>query len=361
MARAYPPSEPDQIEATSQEVVLGVDTHKDRHVAAILTTVGMVLGTAAFPTTAAGYQQLLAWAHEHGTLRRAGVEGTGSYGAALARHLHIAGVTVLEINRPDRAARRRRGKTDTLDAEAAARAVLAGHATSTAKTGNGSVEMARMFRLARLWAVKARTQALNQLHAVLVCADTQVRESLAGLGRARLVRHCAALDPQDPTDPASAAIYTLRRLATRILTLTGEIDDLNRQLKTVLTRHAPDLLARPGPGPDTTAALLITAGDNPDRLVSDASFAALCGVSPVEASSGKIQRHRLNRGGDRQANAALHRIVITRLRYDPRTRAYQQRRLTEGKTPREIVRCLKRYVAREIYHALPTPPTAPAA
>ncbi|MEX5713122.1 IS110 family transposase [Parafrankia sp. FMc6] len=343
---------PDQPTAGG-EVVLGVDTHKDVHVAAVLTPVGALLGSATFPTTADGCAQLLAWAREYGTVARAGVEGTGSYGAALTRHLLAAGVTVAEVNRPDRAARRRRGKTDALDAEAAARAVLAGQATATAKSGDGPVEMARLFRLAKASAVKARTQTINQLKAVLVRTEPALRESLAGLGRTTLVRRCAALDEVEPTDTATATRYTLRQLATRIVALTAEIDNLNRRLAAVLNRHAPALLAKVGVGPDTAAALLIVAGDNPRRLTSDRSFAALCGVSPIEASSGKTRRHRLNRGGDRQANAALHRIVITRLRCDPRTRAYQQRRLAEGKTPREIVRCLKRYIAREIYNTIP--------
>ncbi|WP_232295546.1 IS110 family transposase, partial [Parafrankia sp. EUN1f] len=318
------PKESDQSAAGGDDdVVLGVDTHKDLHVAAVLTPVGALLASATFPTTADGYAHLLAWAREHGTLRRAGVEGTSSYGAALTRHLLAAGIAVSEVNRPDRAARRRRGKTDTLDAEAAARAVLAGQATAIAKTGDGPAEMARMLRLAKTSAVKARTQAVNQLKAVLVRADPALRESLTGLGPMTLVRRCAALDDVAPLDAPTTARYTLRRLATRILQLTDEVNDLNRQLTTLLTRHAPVLLTRVGVGPDTAAALLIAAGDNPQRLASDASFAALCGVSPIEASSGKTHRHRLNRGGDRQANAALHRIVITRLRCDPRTRAYQ--------------------------------------
>ncbi|MCK9904747.1 transposase [Frankia sp. Cpl3] len=219
-----------------------------------------------------------------------------------------------------------------------------------------------MFRLAKTSAVKARTQAINQLKAVLVRTEPGLRESLAGLGRTTLVRRCAALDVVEPTDTATAARYALRQLAIRIVALTAEIEDLNRRLAAVLNRHAPALLARVGVGPDTAAALLIVAGDNPRRLTSDRSFTALCGVSPIEASSGKTADTASTAAATARPTPALHRIVITRLRCDPRTRAYQQRRLAEGKTPREIVRCLKRYIAREIYNAIPriSPPATAA-
>jgi transposase len=290
------------------------------------------------------------------------VEGTGSYGAALARHLRAAGVEVIEVNAPDKATRRRRGKTDTLDAEAAARAVLSGRAGGSAKTGDGPVEMLRMFKLAKASAIKARTQTINQLKAVLVAADPQLRESLAALSNLRLIRRCAQLEIDTPCDTTSAAVYTLRLLARRILTLTDEIRELEQQIITAVTNHSPQLLTRCGIGPDNAAALLIAAGDNPDRLRSEASFAALCGVSPLEASSGKTSRRRLNRGGDRQANSALYRIALSRLRWDTRTRDYLARRITEGKTRREAIRCLKRYIAREIYRIITSPPeTQPSA
>jgi transposase len=268
------------------------------------------------------------------------VECTGSYGAALSRHLQAAGVQVLDVNQPDKATRRRRGKTDAIDAEAAARAVLAGRATATAKTGAGPVEMARLFKLAKDSAIKSRTQAINQLKAVLVAADPALRESLSGLSSRVLIRRCAQLDPAAPTDATSAAAWTLRLLAHRILCLTQEIDDLNAKITAAVTAHTPQLLECYGVGPDIAVTLLITAGDNPERLGSEAGFAALCGVSPVEASSGKTQRRRLNRGGDRQANAALYRIALSRLRWDHRTRDYRNRRIAEGKTPREVIRCL---------------------
>ena len=299
------PVSDDQDNSAAEEIVLGVDTHKDIHVAAVITSLGVLRESTPFPATAAGYQALLAWAGTFGVLRRAGVECTGSYGAALARHLRAAGVEVIEVNQPDKATRRRQGKTDTLDAASAARAVLSGRASGSAKAGDGPVEMLRMFKLAKSSAIKARTQTINQLKAVLVAADPQLRETLAGLSNLRLIRRCAQLNIDTPQDATSAAAYTLRLLARRILTLTDEIRELEHQITTAITSHTPQLLTRRGIGPDNAAALLIAAGDNPDRLRSEASFAALCGVSPLEASAGKTSRRRLNRGGDRQANSAL--------------------------------------------------------
>jgi transposase len=345
----------------TEEIILGVDTHKDVHVAAVITVRGVGLASAEFATTGAGYRQLLAWARGFGVLHRAGVEGTGSYGAALTRYLRQDDIIVVEVNRPDRAARRRHGKTDTVDAVAAAHAVLSGRANGTAKTGDGPVEMLRMFRLARASAVKSRIQAINQLKAVIVGAGPALRESLSGLTGAALIRHCANLPETAPSDVATATCYTLRRLAARIQALTTEERQLQRQITAVLHTHTPELLQRPGIGPDSAAALLITAGDNPDRMHSEASFAALCGVSPIEASSGKTRRRRLNRGGDRRANSALYHIALTRARCDQRTRDYLDRRAAHGMTHREAFRCIKRYIAREIYHLIQHPePAKPA-
>lgn len=332
-----------------EDVLLGVDTHKDFHAAAVITTVGATLDGRPFPATADGYRQLLAWAHSFGTLRRAGVECTGSYGAALTRYLRGAGIEVTEVNQPDKAARRRHGKTDAVDAEAAARAVLSGRATATAKAADGPVEALRLFRMAKGSATKSRTQAINQLKSVLISTAPALRESLAGLSNVKLIRSCAELDVAAGNDSAAAARHTLRLLARRIQSLTEEINDLNQRMTDAVLIAAPGLLDHRGVGPDTAAALLIAAGDNPDRLGSEASFAALCGTSPVEASSGKTQRRRLNRGGDRQANSALYTIVLSRLRWDPRTRDYMNRRIAQGKSRREAIRCLKRYVARDLY------------
>ncbi|WP_274565231.1 IS110 family transposase [Streptomyces spiramyceticus] len=343
----------------SEDVVLGVDTHKDVHVAAVITMTGALLDTRSFHTTQEGYRQLLARARAFGRLQRAGVECTGSYGAALTRYLHSEDITVTEVNQPDKATRRRRGKTDAIDAAAAAQAVLSGRATATAKTSDGPVETIRMFKMAKTSATKSRSQAINQLKAILVAADPALREALTGLSNSKLIRKCSELDATDGTTPAAAARHTLRLLAKRVQHLTEEINDLTGRITTAINACAPKLLNRYGVGPDTAAALLIAAGDNPNRMGSEASFAALCGVSPVEASSGKTQRRRLNRGGDRQANSALYTIVLARLRWDTRTRDYVERRVSQGKTRREAIRCLKRYVAREIYQTI-VPPTKAA-
>lgn len=355
-------SMPQPTSSDPTEVVLGIDTHKDIHVAAVLTALGVLLATSTFPATAAGCRRLLAWVRGFGPLHRAGVECTGSYGAALTRYLNAETITVIEVNRGDRAERRRRGKTDTLDAETAARAVLSGRATAIAKSGDGQVEMLRMFKQAKASAIKSRSQAINQLKAILVRTEPALRESMTGLSNPALFRRCAQLTVSDPHDPAGAAALTLRLLAHRVLTLTDEIDELNSHITAAIQTRAPQLLQRYGVGPDTAAALLLVAGDNPDRLTSEASFAALCGVSPVESSSGKTHRRRLNRGGDRQANSALYTITLARLRWDKRTQHYIRRRVAEGKTRREAIRCLKRYICREIYRdIIATPDPSPRA
>jgi transposase len=350
---------PSHSDGTADEVVLGVDTHKELHAAAVISSLGVLLAARTFPATGAGYRDLVSWARNLGPLQRAGVECTGSCGAGLSRHLLSAGIAVIEVSQPDRATRRRRGKTDAIDAESAARAVLAGQATASAKAGDGPVEMIRMFKLAKASAIKARTQAINQLKAVLVGADPALREKLSGLSSTILVRRCAQLDTRVPADVTSAAAYTLRLLACRILSLASEVRELEQHIADAVLAHTPQLTQQQGIGPDSAAALLITAGDNPGRLHSEASFAALCGVSPVEASSGRTSRRRLNRGGDRQANAALYRIALSRLRWDQPTRQYMDKRITEGKTKREAMRCLKRYIAREVYHLITTPTPTP--
>jgi transposase len=332
------------------EVVLGVDTHKDVHVAAVTTVLGAVLATSPFPATAAGYRALLAWTVGFGVVRRAGVEGTGSYGAALSRFLRGAGVVVVEVNRPDRAKRRRRGKSDTVDAETAAQAVISGRATAVPKSGDGPVEQIRIYKIAKDSAVKARRQAINQLKAILVNADPALRESLAGLGKMALITRCASLS--EPASGPTAVTHTLSVLARRVKSLDTEIAELLTRITGLVKSVAPALLDEYGVGADSAAVLLVTAGDNPDRLSSQSAFAALCGVSPVEMSSGKTTRRRLNRGGDRQANAALFRVIVTRLRDDPRTRAYLARRTTDGRTKREIMRCLKLYLARHLFRII---------
>ena len=341
-------------------VIGGVDTHKDAHVASVMDGLGRTLGTASFPADAKGYDHLLAWMESHGPVEAVGVEGTGSYGAGLARRLAAGGTRVLEVNRPNRQARRRRGKTDTVDATAAARAALNGDADAEPKAGDGPVEAIRMLSVARRSAVKARTQATNQVHGLVVTAPEHLKDRLRGLRAAAIVGACARLRPDTAADAVDAAAKTaLRTLARRHRALTAEIDALDADLLALCEQANPALLGACGVGPDAAAALLVAAGDNPDRMRSEASFAALCGTSPVEASSGATVRHRLNRGGNRQANNALWRIAMIRMRIDDRTIEYAARRRAEGKTRREIIRCLKRYIARDVYRLLTDPPAVP--
>jgi len=343
-----------------EAVLGGVDTHRDTHVAAACDPLGRVLGSAEFPTTAAGFAALLRFLGSFGTLAAVGVEGTGSYGSGLARWLAAQGVLVLEVDRPNRQARRRRGKTDTIDAEEAARAVAAGRARTVPKTATGSVEMVRMLRMTRRSASKQRTQAVNQIHALIVTAPEALRAQLAGLTTGQLLTTAARLRPGPMHDPTAAAKYALSALARRVKALDEEIAGLDAHLEQLIAAAAPDLIARHGVGIDTAGALLCAVGDNPHRLSSEKSFAALCGASPVAASSGRTNRHRLNRGGDRQANSALWRIVIVRMRSHPPTQAYVHRRTQEGLSKRDIIRCLKRYVARELYQDLPRPASTTA-
>jgi len=341
---------------TSAAVVVtgGVDTHQDQHVAAALDQLGRVLGTQSFPTNVSGYRRLHRWLAAFGTVDKVGVEGTGSYGAALARLLREQAVEVIEVSRPNRQVRRRYGKTDVVDAIAAARVVQSGEATGKPKSHDGPVEALRVLKAVQRSANKARTQALNQIHQLLVTAPEELRARLDDLKRPELLATCAAfrLRPDDDTLPAMTRL-ALRELAHRIGHLDTELAEMHVRLARITTTLAPELMAIKGVGPDVASTLLVTAGDNPQRLRSESAFAALCGSNPIPASSGKTTRHRLNRGGDRHANAALWRIVVVRMSCDKRTREYVARRTAQGKTKPEIMRCLKRYLAREIYLALP--------
>jgi transposase len=341
-----------------RRVTGGVDTHKDTHHAAVALMNGRRLADSQFPATAAGYRTLLEWMNSFGRVHAVGVEGTGSYGAALARHLTGEGVKVIEVNRPDRRQRRAKGKSDPLDAYAAADAVLAGRANAVPKAGDGITESIRALHLVRGGAVKSRTACMNELQALLVTAPAQLREELTGRKGAKLIQACAVLQPTgDLADPAQGTRYGLRRLAGRWQELDAEVTDLDIRLAALVKQARPDLLQITGVGVETAAQLLSTCGDNPDRLYSEAAFASLCGVSPVPASSGKTTRHRLSRGGDRQANRALYVIAVSRMAHDARTRAYVQRRTADGLSKKEIIRCLKRYIARELYKILTRPKT----
>ena len=304
------------------QVVVGIDTHQDQHVAVAVDQLGISLSKYHAAATTCGYVELEQWARSLGQVRAFGIEGTGSYGAGLTRFLTNLGYVVIEVNRPDRSIRHRKGKTDTTDAEMAARAVLAGVANTTPKSGEGDVEMIRILKTAKDSAIKARTQAINQMKSLVITAPAEVREKLDGLNTNALATRCRNFRPGRLDSPTAAAKYTLRSLANRYRQLTREIQDLKVELEQLVRTAAPTLVQSFGVGPDTAAALLVAAGSNPDRL---------------------------NRGGDRQANAALYRIVVVRLRHGLRTRAYMCRRTGEGMSKSEVIRCLKRYVAREVF------------
>lgn len=336
---------------TARTVIGGVDTHKDLHVAAVVDDLDRVLGTRSFPTTRQGYRQMFAWMRDFGPVLRIGVESTGSYGAGLLRSLQRAGVEVLEVTAPDRQDRRRRGKNDDLDAENTAHAAFAGQRTVTPRTRDGMVESLRVLKACRKTAVAARRVALQMIHNTIVCAPEALRDQLRSLTRMRLVRTLAAWRPDLGAyrDVDGAYRIGLKSLARRYLELHDEIADLDAMIAPIVDDLAPDLIARDCIGYTCAAQLLLTAGDNPERLKSEASFAALCGVSPVPASSGKTVRHRLNRGGDRSANSALHIIAICRIRTDPRTQDYVARRIAAGHSKLDAIRALKRYIAREVF------------
>jgi len=330
-------------------VTAGADTHRDTHMVAALDQRGVELGVMEFTTTPAGHDSMLHWLESFGTIDRIGIEGTGTYGAGLTRFLHSNDIVVIEVACGDRQARRSHGKSDPVDAVAAARAAQSGKATALPKTRTGNVEAIRTLRMIRKSATRDRTSAINQMRALIVTAPTGLRETFRGVTIAKLVKGCALLRPSDPITPEGAAKFALRELARRVRSLNAEIKRVNNVLGPLVTITAPDLIERTGVGIDTAATLLIAAGDNPERLRSEACFAHLCGSAPIDASSGLVTRKRLNPRGNRQANEALWRIVLVRMRTEPRTIAYVKRRTTEGKTKREIMRCLKRYVARELF------------
>jgi transposase len=334
----------------------GVDTHADVHVAAVVDGVGGELAVESFPTTPAGYAGLAAWMTGFGALQTVGVEGTGAYGAGLTRHLRRAGIEVIEVDRPNRQLRRQRGKSDTIDAVEAARAVVSGRARGVPKAANGNVEALRNLLVVRRGGRGTRVRCVNQMRHLVLTAPDSLRAQLHGTSINVLVATAARLRPDPDGDQVLFAAKTaLRTLAQQVIALEADHARLDREIHRLVTATAPHLLTINGVGPWCAAVLLVTAGDNPHRLHSEAAFAALCGVSPIPASSGKTNRHRLNRGGDRDANSALWTIVTNRLTNDPTTQAYLQRRVKDGRSRRETIRCLKRYVARQLYpHLLTT-------
>jgi len=336
-------------------VVAGVDAHSDEHHVAVVNAQGRLLGAAGFPTTATGYAGLIGWVREHGEVDRVGVESTGAYAAGLVRALHADGIRVVEVDQPHPHARQRRGKSDPIDAELAARAALSGTATAVPKQSSGIVEAIRQLRVVRVGALKARTAALQQLDDLVITAPEQLRRELRS-GRTLKARAALCLklrpDIERIHEPAQAAKLALRSLARRIQELDKEMLELDHQLEQLVNTAAPRTVQLFGVGTQGASQLLVTAGQNIERLRNEAAFAKICGTAPIQASSGRTKRHRLDFGGDRQANRALHMIAVCRLRHCERTRGYVSKRTADGLNKREILRCLKRYIARETYHSL---------
>lgn len=342
-------------------MTVGIDTHKNTHHVAIVDHLGRPVDDRSFATTGTGYRSIIAFITDHGPIDRVGVEGTGSYGAGIARALTAAGFTVIEVVRHNRQARRLRGKSDPVDAHQAALSVLAGIDEAIAKDTSGHAECLRVLVAERRSALKARSQAMNQIHALLISSPDTVRANYRALRGKKLIEALARSRPPAEicATPGHVARVSLKRLARRHQALTEEIDAIDVELDTLASSANPRLRAMNGVGPLTAATLLATAGDNPERLATRAAFAALAGVAPMNASSGQRHRHRLSRGGNRQANSAIHRIALLRLRHhEPRTMAYFERRRAEGLTDRDIMRCLKRHIANEVYAALIHPATA---
>jgi transposase len=351
---------------TACDVIGGVDTHKHTHYAAAIDGRGAFLGAAEFAASDDGYRELHAWLSGHGRLRAVGVEGTGHFGAPLTRYLSAKGERVLEVNRPNRLARRFEGKSARFDAEQAARSVLSGMARATPKAKTGVVEVIRILRVTRANAIKARTMAFNLLHGVVVTAPSPLRDELVGLTKRTLVNRCARLRPETDDlgglldDPDRLLVCgtkrSLRELARRFQFLDSEVKGLDVQIRTLVGATAPALVEVFGVGTELAGQFLVTVGDDFGRIKSEAALARICGVAPKPTGSGKTSgRHRLNRSGDRAANSALYLVVLVRMRHHEPTRAYFERRTAEGLSKREIIRCLKRYVVREIYAALPKP------
>jgi transposase len=337
-------------------IIIGVDTHKDTHTAVAINSQGARLGSMTIAATHKGFRDLEGWANAFGTITAFGIEGTGSYGAGLSRELLATGHTVLDVMRPNRQSRYLRGKSDNLDAENAARSVLNGQAMALAKTQAGTSEMIRHLKVARYSAAKSRSQAMVTLKALIINAPTKLRDTLDLIdGPITLIRHIAAFRPGKLTPPTASAKAAMRAIARRWLILNEEIQAHMQELKRMVGEKAPSLMRSHGISTLTAAEMLIVVGDNPERIKSEAALAKICGVCPIPASSGKTNRMLLNRGGNRRANAALYLIAITRMRDHEATKEYVIKRTAQGKSKREITRCLEHYIVREIYRELCAP------
>jgi transposase len=347
------------VEDEAEQVYAGIDTHDDSIHVAVISAQGRDLDDREFPTSTDGYRRALAFVASHGDTICIGIEGTSSYGVGITRAAVAEGFGVVEVMRPERAERRRLGKSDPIDAYQAARAAMGSHRTAPVK--HGTIDGIRALHNARRSARKARAAAMVQIHHQLVTAPPAIRERYRTMGAEKRITVLARIQIRPDRDPIERAIMlALKTLAQRCVELTRERDKLEAELDQLVTAANPGLRAAYGVGPDTAAQFLLTAGGNPDRLRSEAAFAALCGASPIPASSGKVTRHRLNRGGDRMANSALYRIALVRMSSDPRTKDYVARQRQAGRSTGEIMRLLKRAIAREVFRYLTTPVTVPA-
>lgn len=346
--------------ADTYDVVIGADTHRDSHaIAAVRSFDGAVLASLSISADAAGYEAALVFAAQHAPGRRAwALEGTGSYGRGLARTLAATGERVVEIDRPTRTTNRSNAKSDQLDAVRAARTALGRQQHATPRI-NPTNDALGVLVSTRQGAINARTAALNQLHALIVIAPDTIRARLRGQTTPILLRRARTLRaaPSTPVD-ARAIIQTIQLTARRVKQLSREATTLERAIHSLVTQTAPQLLAEPGIGPITAAQVLIS-WSHPGRVRSEAAFAHLAGAAPIPASSGQTTRHRLDRGGDRDLNRALHTIILSRLRHDPDTITYAAQATARGKTRRDTIRLLKRYLARRLYRTLKN--QAPAA
>jgi transposase len=334
------------------QIVVGVDTHKDQHVAAAVDPARGVIQAASFGNDGPGHAALAAWAACLGPVSAFGIEGTGSYGKTLTAYLTGAGAVVVEVGTYASSGRRARGKSDALDAEAAAWAVINGRAKATPKSSDGLAEALRVLTVARDGAVKARTEAINAIKALLA-DDLDLAETCRGKAAKAIAAHLARLRPGRTSEALGARRVALKSAANRYLDLDAEAAELETRIKDLTVKVAPDLVAAFGISYLTAATILAAVGDNRERIRSEAAFAKLAGACPIPAGSGKTDgRHRLYRGGNRQLNKALHTIVLCRMGHDERTKRYVAERIRRGKTKREIIRMLKRALAREIFHLL---------
>jgi transposase len=337
------------------ELVIGVDTHTDTHTAVLVAVdTRAVLATVTVTADAEGYTELVTLAERHAGLRAWAIEGAGGYGAGLARHLQELGELVVELDRPVRPGRRAGAKSDVIDAERAARDALSRFHLAQPKTGSQRAGL-QILLTARRAAIAAAITARHQLRALVITAPEPVRARFRGQSTRDMLATATRLRPTTAGGDihTMTALTVLRALARRVAALETEAADHEHAIQTIVRGWRPDLLELPGVGP-INAATVLTAWSHPGRCRNDAAFAMLAGAAPIPASSGKTVRYRLNRAGDRQLNRALHNITLSRLRYDPDTRAYAERRRGEGKTDRDIKRCLKRYIARQLYRQLET-------